>query len=429
MGAVVGGTFARNGLRGLFKILVAGYLGRRGLGIVQPIYSMFRITTRFVDLGLDYALVTFMSVALKRADEEERERILSVVLSIKVVTAVTVAVVGTLLAPMAAVSILGDAGLTLYVRLIFFAVGGQLLWGYVSSYLAAHQRFTRLAWFLVTMPVLMLTCCLVLIAMDRLSLTATIAIYLFAPATSALLWWLSLDRRLPASLVGSREVLGRILRFGGWVYLGGVASTGRNHLNPILLHNPALSGSVEAGQIQAGLYSFGNDLANEVTILSRSLVTVMLPKASRKTDRGKLRGFVGRSYRHLLLLLIPAMLLPLAAKPMLLMLGSFKASYLEYLPSLPIFAILYFGALFTIASIPFQTALYAMKLPQVESYLGVAMLGVAVGGGLLLIPRYGGVGAAVVVLIQRVISFVVLAGYGWWQLRRSTGEPACRSKE
>ena len=47
-----------------------------------------------------------------------------------------------------------------------------------------------------------------------------------------------------------------------------------------------------AGELNAGLYSFGQDLAGEVTVFSQSLLTVLLPKASGKENPAKLRKFV-----------------------------------------------------------------------------------------------------------------------------------------
>ena len=55
-----------------------------------------------------------------------------------------------------ATRLLGDATLTLYVRLAFVAVGGQLLWRFISTSFSAKQEFRKLAGFLTTVPVLML---------------------------------------------------------------------------------------------------------------------------------------------------------------------------------------------------------------------------------------------------------------------------------
>ena len=106
------------------------------------------MTTRFVDFALDYASVTFVAAAIKKGETDERDRVLASVLFLKLCITAGLLIVGNLIAPSIARSVLGDAELTLYVRLAFIAVGGQLFWRYISGYLSAHQRFGRLAFFL-----------------------------------------------------------------------------------------------------------------------------------------------------------------------------------------------------------------------------------------------------------------------------------------
>jgi len=417
LGKVVTGNLVRAILRGVLKIVVAGFLTPSALGIYRSIFSLFKMATSYADLGLDYALTTFVSVAIKKGDQDEPGRIQKAVLVMKMLTIVVVLIVGNAAAPLIAGRVLSDPSLVLYVRLAFVAAGGQLLWKYVSSSLSARQRFGSLALFLVTVPVVMWVAALVLIFLDRLSLTAVIGIYLFAPLLTAALWW-------PALKLGLRDipwepaVARRVLRFSRWIYVSSMASSTRNNINPILLKNQRLSGSVAAGELNAGLYSFGNDLANEVTIFSQSLLAVLLPKASSRTDAKGLRRLVLRSYLNLMVLLVPMALLVFAARPFLEFLGRINASYLAYLPSLPIFTILYLGALFSVASVPIQTALYAMNLPQVETYVETATIFLLIAGSVILIPMYGGKGAAIVVFAQPAITFSSLFTYGLYRLNR-----------
>ena len=77
-----------------------------------------------------------------------------------------------------------------------------------------------------------------------------------------------------------------------------------------------------------------------------------------------MRRFVRRAYLHVFAALVPLGLLVFAARPLLLLLGQLRGSFLDYLPSVEVFAILYLGNLLSVASVPMQTALYAMRLPH-----------------------------------------------------------------
>ncbi len=61
--------------------------------------------------------------------------------------------------------------------------------------------------------------------------------------------------------------------------------------------------------------------------------------------------------------------------------------------------------------------LYALKRPQVETYVETVVSVVMVGGSILLIPGYGYTGAASVVFVVRALSFGAIFGYGLIKLK------------
>ncbi len=413
----------RNGIRGIVMLIFAGYLGVQALGVVRAIYSVFKITERLTDLGLDYTIVTFCAAAKKREDEAAEREILMSALVLRGVASLVVALGGTAAAPWIAGGLLGDPSLTVYLRMAFYAVAGQLLWSFFSSQLAAGRSFGRLALFLLGVPIFMLGATLVLLATGRFSVGPAVAIFVFSPTVVALIWIAFADLGFLRRRYWSAAAARRVLAFSRWVYASNIVSANRGHLNPVLLKNPALSGSVAAGETNVGLYAFGNDMANEITVISQSIATVLLPTAARRETPAALRRFVGRAYRHLALVLVPAACLPLAARPLLELLGAFRASYLEYLPSLPIFAILYYGALFSLLSVPMSTAIYSMNAPQAEALIEACLLVVLIVASILLIPHFGAKGAAVAVLIQRILATSGLLLYGFRKLRDPVAEP------
>ncbi len=414
---VIGGAFSRNLLRGFFKILIAGFLAPQALGILYSVNSFFRIMTRLAEFGLNYGMIRFVARAIQTGEHDEKDQILKIVLFMNVLIVLGFLAIWNVFAEKIASWVLSDPSLTIYVRLAALAVGGRLLWQYISSYLSAHQDFGRLAFFLATLPFLMLIVALILIILNRFNLPAGILIYLFAPLVTALMWWPALNWRFVRQSAWDMELMGSIIRFSRWVYFSNVVSSARNHANTLFLKNTWLSGSLAAGEVNAGLYSFGNDMAGQVGLLSESLYRVLLPKAASKTDARKLRRFVKRSYTNLIILIIPIALLMFLAKPMIHLLAYFKNSYLEYLPSLQVFVILYAGSLFSVAAIPMKVFLYALKRPQVETYVETVVSFVMVGGSILLIPRYGYIGAASMVLVARALSLGAILSYGLIKLK------------
>jgi len=421
MASVLVGNLSRNFMRGLFKLLAAFFLTPAAFGVVRSTWSLFRLTASLAELGIDQATVALGAAALGRGDGKLEQRLQRVSLGLKLTMATLVLIVGNLLAETIGLRVLGDVTLEPYVRLVFFTVSSQLVWRWVSSYLTTHQQFRRLALYLMTLPFLMLVAALVLIYLGRFDQTSCLLIYLLTPAATTLIWWLILHKTLPSRPLLERATAGKLMRFGRWIYATGLASATRNNLNSLLLKNPHFSGSVAAGEVNAGLYSFGSDLAAEITIISKSLVSVLIPKAAGRRDPAELRRFVRRAYVHIVWALIPLASLVFLARPVLMLLGKLRPSFLDYLPSLEIFIVLYLGNLLSVASIPMSAALYAMQMPHLETTIEIIGSVILVLSAIWLIPIHGAVGGAYAVVIQRCFSFVALIGIGGRQLFRFRG--------
>ncbi len=419
---VVAANLARNGLRGVTKLVIAGALAPRGMGVLRSVYAIFKLLTAAVDLGLNHALLSLAPAATARGDAGQADRIVKSVFGLRIVTAAGFLVAGAFAAGPIARWVLGDPALTGWVLVAFAAASGQTIWKFVSGHLSAAQRFDRLALFLITAPLLMLAAVSALAALGRLGLGAAIVVYLCAQTVAVALWWPWVDRSFLRA-AWSAATVRRVARFGGWVYLSRLATTSRSQLNPLLLKHPRLSGSLAAGETSAGLYAFGDELADELTVLSESLYMVLMPRAGAKTSPAALRGFVRRCYRNLAWLLVPLTIPLFLFRPFVTLLGRLHPVYLEYLPSANVFVVLYATGLLSLAMIPLRSALYALERPRVDSYLETAGVVLLIAGSIAVIPRYGYVGAALVALAVRVVVLVGLTAYGVPLLRRLGSAP------
>ena len=422
LGRVIAGTASGNILRGAFKLMVAGFLGPAAIGILRSIYALFLLLSSLAALGLDYATVIFLARIIRDQNEPEKKRLLQTVLCLKIYATVFLLLVGNLFAEQISLRVLSDADLTPYFRLVLLAVGGQLFWRYISSYLSAHQYFDRLSYFLVTMPVLMWIMGIALILLELFDLRAAILIYLFAPMVAALVWWPLFHRENRIYPGLSNQWLSRLLKFSPWVYLSHLFSSTRRNVSILLLKNATLSGSQSVGETQAGLYSFGQDLAEEITIVSQALFTVLLPKVSGYSDIAQLKGLLLKTYRHMVLLLLPLALLSLLFEPFILALAYFFPSYLDFLSAVPICIALYAGALLALACTPMTAALYALKHPHIETCIEMVSVCLLVTGSILLIPGYGYMGAAIMVVVQRAATLMLLIFSGVYVLNKTERE-------
>jgi O-antigen/teichoic acid export membrane protein len=379
----------------------------------MAVFACFKIVASFADFGFDYTMVTFVSGARGKFNDEEKNQTLKSVLCLKLIVAAVFLVLGQLFSPFLSQAWVGSRQYSFYLRLVFFALGGQLLWNFILNYFSAHKDFTKTAFFLSSMPFMQLLALFILVYIHVFNLFYGVLIYLLAPMLTAFIWWFFLDQNFLKSPWFDKQLYKNIFRFSRWIYISNVASTVRNYLNSLFLLSPAFSGSITAGQINSGLYNFGDKIAaGTITIFSESVLTVLLPKATEHQSPGELRKFLKIAYAKLVFLILPLIGLMFLVKPLFMVLCHFMESYRAYEPALTVFYILYTGALFSIASFPMRTALYAVKMPHIETVMELFMLVIAIAGGLIMIPLYGFVGAAIVVFIQRSVSFIAITVYG-----------------
>jgi O-antigen/teichoic acid export membrane protein len=162
-----------------------------------------------------------------------------------------------------------------------------------------------------------------------------------------------------------------------------------------------------------GFYSAAAQLSLVVPMLTQSINLVLLPRISSLRNAAEMRAalrhqVVGASVGL-------AVLLPLAlvAGPLVhLIFGP------RYGPAIPIFRILLFAAGAELALSPLSNFWHALNRPAMLSVLNVARLSVLTLIACLAIPRLGGIGAALAVVISTVLP---LAGQGlilWVSVRR-----------
>ena len=119
-------------------------------------------------------------------------------------------------------------------------------------------------------------------AFDLFTLGSAILVYLIAPGVTAMLWWPAIGRGLLGRPMWNGHLFRRMLGFSKCIYLTNIASANRNHLNPLLLKQPALSGSVEAGEASA-----------------TSQPSAVIPRAKVAADTGAAKRLAGGSVPQL----------------------------------------------------------------------------------------------------------------------------------
>jgi O-antigen/teichoic acid export membrane protein len=336
--------------------------------------------------------------------------VLRAVFHFKVVAGLVVCAAGYVLAP-ALARALDTPALVPYLRVAFVGVLGTHLHRFYEAYFRSRLEFLCNALFSLITPGA------IVVAVGWLwwdaSLTALRCqgIHAVAPllacAVAALLLPHGYLRRGRDDGAALREVW----RFGRWVYLTNVLSQVRSKLNAILLVTLSTLTDV-------GLYAYADRLAGMLSLLSTTLTTVYMPRASHLLTLDEFRGLLRKTYRAFLWVVPLLVVLPFVVRPLI------RLHKPEYLDAAPLFLILFASILFTVAALPARTVLYSINRPHVESVVQGIALAVALGAGIVLILRVGVAGAAYAMLIQRFISATLLMGYVYRHVWRGPSGPS-----
>ena len=415
-----GGRVVQMLLALLGSIASARALGPEDLGRFGLVMTTIMICGTLADGGLTYTCVKF--IAQYAATDPERARAVGrSYLALRVIAGSAVALLGFVVsAPLASVA-LGHPDLTPYLQLAFATVFSLGLSSYPGMALTGLGSFGRLGLASVFNAAITVAGILALFALGRLELTALIAWNVALPLVSTLPAWFLLPREwLPwrrprgesarhVQVAALREVLG----FNKWMLIATLGTVVAVQGDVILLGRLA-------GPATVGVYTVALALALRLDTLNQSLLTVMLPRASRLQGSTAIEGYARRVFGGTLLMALGLALLALAAQPLIVLF--YGEGYVE---AAGLFLALAAVALFDLVTSSLFLLALPLNRPRVLAasyWLQVGVLGVA---GWLLIPLLAGYGAAAARFLARVVG----ALYTFGALRRAVGEGATTADE
>lgn len=263
-------------------------------------------------------------------------------------------------------------------------LGGVIItfWSFAQSYYQAHQNFIRYGRFELTSSFLRLVFVGLLLALGTHNMMAMFEAYVAALFVVMITGWRSLPRDLLRVEVPAGA--GRaFFHFAKWVMLAGVFTTLVQRLDILLL------GHFGVARNLVGNYGAAVSLALLGDLFVLTVLHVMLPRASQIKTATEMMRFLKRFWFPSLLASLVMASGVVFAKPLALI--AFGPAYMltGYL-----FAILFVGAVTSLAAAPAVAAVFAMGAPRVVAILEGVRLIASLAIGVWAAPRYGVVGMA-----------------------------------
>lgn len=383
--------------RFVITLLLARLLGAEQYGVYSLALSVAAITSTVSMLGLDDAVMRYVAIYSSRRDESGLWGALQVSLGTSLILGVMLGAALFLLAEIISVNLFHEPQLTPLIRLISIVIPFLTL---SEMLMFATRGFKKMEYSVIAENFVQLTLRLVLIVvLGMIGLNPYLAVIVFGisdiAASIVLVFFLNKEFPLRRPLNTARRDTREIYNFALPFWVSDLINTFRGHFQTILL------GSLTT-VTSAGIFA----VVNKVNLLGhmsyRSIQTSSQPIIAELQSNGEWEQ-VGRLYKTIsrwaLTLNIPLILIMMLFPKQLL--GMFGSSFTEGSSALMILALAELAIVITGMSGPIIDMTGHNKLKMVNS---VTQVIISLGMNILLIPRWGLLGAALAALIS--IAFI-----------------------
>jgi O-antigen/teichoic acid export membrane protein len=381
------------------SLVVARWMGPEAFGLFSLFIVVLIFGNDLLGDGLNPGVVRYYAMH-NRQDPSRGSEVLTNALTLRVLIGIPIVIVGILCGGQIAETVFHNEAYALPIVLGVIGSLGAALWSFNLAAWQARENFKAYAAMVWLVNLMRMLSVPLLWFLGQLTLGTIMGtqVLFFYLCTAAGLWFLRphlQNYRMNWNLI--RE----LFRFSKWPALASFCFLLQVNLAVPLLNYFHTSR-------EAGLYAAGSSLLQGIDFLTVSLLTTLLPKVSQLTSLEQCRSYVQRSFP--VYLGLAACIVPVVFFARPLVLGLFGQAYEE---TIPVFQLLFVGALGTLVTHPLYLVLYTMNRPHLYTMTGIVAVIGWVGVGLWLIPDHGAVGAAWTTLCARLLQSVLIVAILW----------------
>lgn len=375
----------------IFLIIVARGVGVRDYGYFVLAISLIPLLLMFGRSGIDVTIVRELA---------RDERQLSPIVASGLVARVSLGLIALVVGLLITLLLVDERSVVLSIA----TIGGALFFDEMSTFLGTvFKAFERMWWHaLVTLANRIGSTVLAFVVLNLTDELLPVAIaYLVGSFLALLFGWLILVRRFPPISLreADRERAIRLVRTGAPL---GIAAL----MNMVVFRLDSVLVQVFRGPAALAMYGIAYRFFESSLFVTWALANAALPRMSRDTSSGRARTF------ELVLALLLAVYLPLAVLSMFVadwvVVGLFSERYATAARAVPWLA--WAAAFYAIAHLARMSSIALGKRREILWVsIAAALFNVAVN--LVVIPRFGFVGAAVTTFATEVIEAVLLIGF------------------
>ncbi len=397
------GTIVTGLLGMIFYILVARNLGAEEFAKFSVAAALITFLSNIADVGTNTGIVRFTAGNIEK-NKDRAFKFLKLGLEIKIISWVFVGIIGWLVMPSVAEHLFRKPELLVPFRTALIGIGAMLLFSFSTYTLQALQKYSVWAWLNITSNLFRLIVFVGFVVWSSVSATTTLSIYFVFPFLGFFAGLLFIPNFFKVRK--EKTLLKEFFSFNKWVALFSILSALSTRLDTFLITRYL---NLE----QVGIYQVAKTLSDVVPQLVFALGVVVAPKlAGFNGDHKKAISYLRKLQLFVIGLGFFGILFGIGV-------GYYAIPGLygnEYFASILPFSILIIAQAIFLMSVPVHTAvIYYFSYPRLFVFISLVHMFIMIGGGWLIIPIYGYIGAAFVVFAGNISNFMIPA---WWVYKK-----------
>ncbi|HLC98857.1 MAG TPA: flippase [Candidatus Nanoarchaeia archaeon] len=391
------------------RIVLTRGLTKEGYGLFYAVLAFFGLLVIFKDFGLNQALVKFVSDYIHKKDYSGIKSVIISVFSIQMTLSAALCLIMILLSDIIARYFFHAESASLIIKflaLMFLLMPVENL--LVYSFQAFQRMFLYASVSLLKMlTILVLVLVFLKVGMDVLAPSvAYFLAYIIVPLILIPFFFKTFPQFFEARFHMPRKTLKRILGFGLTLLVGVLGGV-------IMLNTDTVVLTYFGGVEEVALYQVASPTASIVLYFAYAVSGVLLPLAAElwlKGRKQKLKTAMELIYKYSFIIVVPIALLMLLF-PKLILTILFTAEYADAAPAMQILVV---GMIFYTLGHINLNVLTGIGKPIEGTKIVVYAALFNLVTNLLLIPRFGIVGAA----FTTMLSWIIVLGLTSYKIKR-----------
>ena len=381
-------------------LLISRELSVSDFGLFNLTISYMVILARFSAFGTEIPLIKYCSSYLAAGKNEEAGQVVVTSLYIRTAVSLTIAFFSFNSAGLLSIRLFNYPELVPLVKLSSFGIITISMFSFLRAVFHAYQEFRKSVMLQLLTDLGKFSGALIMIFMlDVFNLFNAIGVFVIIPLLGIVPGFVVVNR-LPFAFKGpTRILLNQILTYSKWRFISSLCGTVLQYVGVFMLGMMSNSEAV-------GVYGLAVNLTLIFPIVTYSLVTVLLPKASRFRDVVQFSNYINISLKISIYAGISVMPLLLVSSKLIPFFFGIK-----YIDSIPVFNWLLIGAVLQVINTTVHVALFSMNKPGIVALADVLSLIGMIGGCYYLIPSYGTIAPAITLVALNGIRTLVIYVY------------------